>query len=53
MTHSSKVKVIIFMIFDRTGLRIGVSIAKLVAESDFEVRLAVASQKPCQKFPKK
>ena len=36
----------IFMIFGRTDLRKGVSGAKFDAESDFEVRLAVAPQKP-------
>ena len=35
-----------FMIFGRTDLRIGVSRPNFDAESDFEVRLAVASQKP-------
>ena len=34
------------MIFGRTDLRKGVSEAKFDAESDFEVRLAVAPQKP-------
>ena len=36
------------MIFGRTDLRIGVSGAKFDAESDFEIRLAVAPQKPNQ-----
>ena len=36
------------MIFGRTDLRIGVSKAKFDAESDFEVHLAVAPQKPSQ-----
>ena len=36
------------MNFDRTDLRIGVSGAKFDAESDFEVRSAVAPQKPGQ-----
>ena len=35
-----------FMIWGRTDLRIGLSGAKFDAESDFEVRLAVAPQKP-------
>ena len=35
-----------FIIFGRKNLRIGVSKAKFDAESDFEVRLAVAPQKP-------
>ncbi len=35
-------------IFGRTDLRIGVSGAKFDAESDFEVRLAIAPQKPGQ-----
>ena len=34
------------MIFGRTDFRIGVSRPHFDAESDFEVRLAVASQKP-------
>ena len=38
----------VFMIFGRTDLQIGVSRAKFDAESDFEVRLAVAPQKPGQ-----
>ena len=37
-----------FIIFGRTDLRKGVSRAKFDAESDFEVHLAVAPQKPCQ-----
>ena len=37
---------LIFMIFGRTDLRKGESGAKFDAESDFEVRLAVAPQKP-------
>ena len=36
------------MIFGRTELRIGASKAKFDVESDFEVRLAVALQKPDQ-----
>ena len=36
------------MIFGRTDLRKGVSGAKFDAESDFEVRLAVAPHKPGQ-----
>ena len=36
------------MIFGHTDLRIGLSKAKFDAESDFEVRLAVAPQKPDQ-----
>ena len=36
------------MFFGRTDLRTSVSRAKFDAESDFEVRLAVAPQKPCQ-----
>ena len=36
------------MIFGRTDLRKAVSGAKFDAESDFEVRLAVAPRKPCQ-----
>ena len=36
------------MIFGRTDLRTGVSEAKFDAESDFEVRLPVARQKPNQ-----
>ena len=41
-----------FMKFDRTDLRRGVSGAKFDAESDFEVRLAVAPQKPDQNCEK-
>ena len=51
------------MIFGRTDLRIGQSEAKIDAEADFDVRSAVAPQKPDQidekpfsrskKFPKK
>ena len=37
-----------YRIFGRTDLRISVSRAKFDAESDFEVRLAVARQKPDQ-----
>ena len=37
-----------YRIFGRTDLRISVSRAKFDAESDFEVRLAVALQKPDQ-----
>ena len=40
------------MIFGRTDLRTGVSGAKFDAESDFEVRLAVARQKPDQNHEK-
>ena len=40
------------MIFDRTDLRKAVSGAKFDAESDFEVHLAVAPQKPGQKDEK-
>ena len=40
------------MIFGRTDLRIGVSGAKFDARSDFEVRLAVAPQKPSQNSEK-
>ena len=43
---------LICMIFGRTDLRIGVSGAKFDAESDFEVRLAVAPQKPGQNSEK-
>ena len=39
---------LIFMSFGGTDFRKGVSGAKFDAESDFEVRLAVASQKPSQ-----
>ena len=39
-------------IFGRTDLRIGVSGAKFDAESDFEVRLAVAPQKTNQNSEK-
>ena len=42
------VNILFVMIFGRTDLRIGVSKAKFDAESDFEVRLAVAHQKPGQ-----
>ena len=38
------------MIFGRTDLRIGVSGAKFDAESDFDVRLAVAPQKSDQQL---
>ena len=41
-----------FIIFGRTDLRKGVSRAKFDAESDFEVHLAVAPQKPCQNSEK-
>ena len=41
-----------FIIFGRTDLRKGVSRAKFDAESDFEVHLAVAPQKPCQSSEK-
>ena len=43
------------MILGRADLRKGVSGAKFDAESDFEVRLAIAPQKPrqiCKKLPK-
>ena len=40
------------MIFGRTDLRISVSRAKFDAKSDFEVRLAVAPQKPGQNIEK-
>ena len=40
------------MIFGRTDLRKGVSGAKFDAESDFEVRLVVAPQKPIQNYEK-
>ena len=40
------------MIFDRTELRIRVSGAKFDVESDFEVHLAVAPQKPGQNSEK-
>ncbi len=40
------------MIFGRTDIRKGVSGAKFDAESEFEVRLAVAPQKPRQKSKK-
>ena len=40
------------MIVCRTELKIGVSGAKFDVESDFEVHLAVASQKPCQNSKK-
>ena len=40
------------MIFGRTHLRIGVSGTQFDAESDFEVRLAVAPQKPRQNCEK-
>ena len=43
---------LIFMIFDRTDFRKGVSGAKCDAESDFDVRLAVALRKPDQKCEK-
>ena len=36
------------MVFGRTDLRIDASEAKFDAESDFDVRLAVAPQKPNQ-----
>ena len=41
-----------FIIFGRTDLRKGVSRAKFDAESDFEVHLAAAPQKPCQNSEK-
>ena len=43
---------LIFTIFGRTDLREGVSGAKFDAESDFEVRLAVALQKLSQNCKK-
>ena len=43
---------VIFRIFSRTDLRIGVPRAKFDAESDFEVRLDVAPQKPGQSSEK-
>ena len=39
---------LICMIFGRTDLRIGLSGAKFREQSDFEVRLAIAPQKPDQ-----
>ena len=45
-------QVLIFMNFGRTDLRKGVSGAKFDAESDFDVRLAVAPQKPDQNCEK-
>ena len=45
-------QVLIFMIFGRTDLRKGVSGAKFDAEADFEVRSAVALQKPGQNSEK-
>ena len=42
----------VFMILGRTHLQIGVSRAKFDAESDFEVRLAVARQKLGQNHEK-
>ena len=38
------------MIFGRTDLRTGGSEAKFDGEADFEVRSAVAPQKPCEKL---
>ena len=43
---------LIFMIFGHTDFRKGVSGAKFDAESDFDVRLAVAPQKPNQNSEK-
>ena len=43
---------LICMIFGRTDLRKGASKAKFDAGSDFEVRLAVAPQKPSQNSEK-
>ena len=43
---------LIFIIFGRTDFRKGVSGAKFDAESDFDVRLAVALQKPGQQCEK-
>ena len=43
---------LICMIFGRTDLRIGLSGAKFREQSDFEVRLAVAPQKPSKKDKK-
>ena len=40
------IELLIFMIFGRTDLRRGVSGAKFEWQADFEVRLAVAPQKP-------
>ena len=40
------------MIFGRTDLRKGISRAKFDAKFDFEVRLAVAPQKPGQNIEK-
>ena len=38
------------MFFDHTDLRIGASRAKFDAESDFDVRFAVAPPKPSKKY---
>ena len=43
------VKIVFVMIFGRTDLRTGVSEAKFDREADFEVRSAVAPQKPYEK----
>ena len=48
----SAAQTVLFMIFGRTDLRIGVSGAKFGAEADFEVHLALALQKPGQKCEK-
>ena len=45
-------QVLIFMIFGCTDLRKGVSGAKVDGEADFEVRSAVALQKPGQNSKK-
>ena len=45
-------RILIFMILDRTDLRIDVSGTKFDAESDFEVHSAVAPQKPGQNYEK-
>ena len=45
-------QVLIFVIFGRTDLRKGVSGAKFDAEAAFEVRSAVALQKPGQNSEK-
>ena len=48
----SAAQIVFFMIFGRTDLRIVVSGAKFDARSDFEVRLAIAPQKPSQNSEK-
>ena len=48
-------ELLIFINFGRTDFRKGVSGAKFDGQADFEVRLAVAPQKPrriCKKLPK-